>query len=174
MLKNYNRYKVLKIFLNSPTETFRLRELSRLSGISPLSVANYLKELEEEGILTRFEKNRVPFYKAMRDNEKFRLYQKISTIYELEESGLIDEIWYALSPDAIILYGSFSKGDAIETSDVDLFIIGKEKKIDLSKYENKLGREIHLMFKQDIKKVPNELRNNLINGIVLKGYLKVF
>ena len=53
-----------------------------------------------------------------------------------------------------------------------IFIIGKEKKIGLEKYEKKLGKEIHLMFESSPKKISKELKNNLVNGIVLKGYFK--
>jgi len=174
MLKKYNRYKLLRVFMDSPTESFRLRELSRLSKIAPLSVMNYLKEFEEEGLVKRFEKRGVPFYQAKRSNEKFILYKKISIIYELNESGLVDELWDKLSPDAIILYGSYAKGESIENSDIDIFMMGKETEIKLTEFEKKLGKKIHLMFETDIKNVPRELRNNLINGIILKGYLKAF
>lgn len=172
MLQDYNRYKLLKIFLDNPTESFRLRELSRLSKISPLSVSNYLKEFEKEGLIKKYIKREVPFYQAIRDTPNFILYKKLSIIYELNHSGLIDYLWESLSPSAIILYGSFSKGDSIENSDIDLFIIGKETKIDLEKYQKLFGREIHLLFKQEPKKIPKELKNNLINGIVLKGYFE--
>jgi predicted nucleotidyltransferase len=173
MLQKYNRYKLLKIFLDNPTESFRLRELSRLSKISPVSVINYLKEFEEEELIKSYKKREIPFYIAERDNEKFILYKKISIIYELNECSLVDFLWDKLSPDAIILYGSHAKGEAIETSDIDIFIIGKEKKLDLEEFEKKLNKKIHLMFDKDIKHMPKELKNNLINGIVLKGYFKV-
>ncbi|OYT32192.1 hypothetical protein B6U93_02410 [Candidatus Woesearchaeota archaeon ex4484_78] len=174
MFKNYNKYKILKLFLNSPTESFRLRELSRLSNISPLSVMNYLKKFEKEGLIKRFVKRKIPFYQAERDNEKFILYQKLSIIYELHESGLVDDLWDKLSPEAIILFGSFAKGEAVESSDIDIFIIGKEKKIDLTEFEKKLNKKIHLMFEPNLKNISKELKNNLINGVVLKGFLKVF
>jgi predicted nucleotidyltransferase len=174
MLKNYNRYRLLKIFLEYPTEMFRLRELSRLSKISPLSVMNYLKEFGKEGIMKSFKKRDIPFYQAIRDNERFILYKKISIIYEINESGLADELWEKLSPEAVILYGSYTKGESVEESDIDIFIIGKEKEINLTEFEKKLGKKIHLMFEQDVKKIPKELKNNLVNGIVLKGYFKVF
>jgi len=173
MLKKYNRYILLKIFLDNPTESFRLRELSRLSKISPLSVMNYLKEFEKEGLIQRSQKRDIPFYTAVRDNEKFILYKKISIIYELNESGLVDFLWEKLSPDAIILYGSYAKGESIEVSDIDIFVVCKEKKIELEEFEKKLSKKIHLMFEADVKKIPKELRNNLINGIVLKGYFKI-
>ena len=174
MLQKYNRYKLLKIFLDNPTESFRLRELSRLSKISPVSVINYLKEFEKEELIKSYKKREIPFYVAERDNEKFILYNKISIIYELNTSGLVDFLWDKLSPDAIILYGSHAKGEAIETSDIDIFVIGKEKKLNLDEFEKKIDKRIHLMFDDNIKHVPKELKNNLINGIILKGYFKVF
>ena len=173
MLKNYNRYKILKIFLNSPTEKFRLREISRIAKVSPASVMNYLKEFEKEGIIKRIEKRGIPFYSAERDTEDLVFYKKISILYELHDSGLIEELWDKLCPKAIILYGSHAKGESTEESDVDIFIIGKEKQFDLTVFEKKLGKTIHLMFDK-VENIPKELKNNLINGIVLKGYLNVF
>jgi DNA-binding transcriptional ArsR family regulator len=172
MLQKYNRYKLLKIFLDNPTESFRLRELSRMSKISPLSVMNYLKEFEKEKIVERYEKRKIPFYQAVRDNSDFVLYKKISGIYELNKTGLIEYLWEKLSPQAIILYGSYAKGEAVEDSDIDIFIIGKEKKIDLRNYEKKIGKGIHLMFNENSEHISKELKNNLINGIILKGYFK--
>ena len=174
MLQKNNRYKLLKIFLFNPTEEFRLRELSRLSKISPPSVMAYLKEFEREELIKSFKKRGVPFYKSEIDGEKFREYKKISILFEINDSGLTDFLWDELSPRAIILYGSFAKGESLEESDLDLFIIGKERRLKLEKFEKKLGRKIHLMFEDNPKNIPNELKNNLINGIILKGYLKLF
>lgn len=174
MLEKNNKYKLLKIFLFNPTEEFRLRELSRLSKISPPSVMDYLKKLEKEELIKSYRKREIPFYKAEIDNEKFREYKKISILFEINNSGLIDFLWDELSPKAIVLYGSCAKGESTENSDLDLFFIGKEKNINLDKYEKNLGIKIHLFFEEDIKKIPKELKNNLVNGIVLKGYLRLF
>jgi len=174
MLEKNNRYKLLKIFLEFPLETFRLRELARMSKISPPSVMNYLKEFEKEGLIKKYTKRGIPFYKAERDNEKFVEYKKISIIFELNNSGLINFLWRSLSPETIILYGSYARGESTDESDVDIFIIGKEKNINLTIFEKKLNKRIHIIFENNIKKISNELKNNLINGIVLKGYLKLF
>src|SRR3989344_7235305 len=174
MLEKYNRYKLLKIFLFNPTEKFRLRELSRMSEISPPSVMNYLRKFEKEELIKSFKKREVPFYKAEIDNDRFREYKKISILFEIDNSGLADFLWHEISPKAIILYGSYAKGESTENSDLDLFVVGKEKKINLSKYEERLGLKIHLFFEGDLKKIPKELKNNLVNGIVLKGYLRLF
>jgi predicted nucleotidyltransferase len=172
MFKNYNKYSVLKAFLDNPTESFRLRELGRKVKLAPLSLSNYLRELENEGLVRSYEKNKIKFYTAQRDSIRFARFQKISIQYELYESGVIDEIWEKLHPETIVLYGSYAKGEAIESSDVDLFLICKEKHINLEEYEKKLGKKMHLMFGVD-GKISIELKNNLVNGIVMRGYLKV-
>ncbi|MBS3072047.1 nucleotidyltransferase domain-containing protein [Candidatus Pacearchaeota archaeon] len=174
MLNKYNRYKLLRLFLDSPTESFRLREIARLTKISPPSVINYLKEFEKDGLIRRQIKREIPFYNSIRDNSNFILYKKISILFELNNSGLIDYLWDKLSPEAIILYGSFSRGESIENSDVDLFILGKNKNIDLINFEKKLNKRLHILFKESTKEIPNELKNNILNGIILKGYIKVF
>src|SRR3989344_5488830 len=114
MLQKYNRYKLLKIFLFNPMEEFRLRELGRLSKISPPSVMAYLKEFERENLIKKFSKRGIPFYKAEMDNEKFREYKKISIFFEINNSGLADFLWDKISPKALILYGSFAKGESLE------------------------------------------------------------
>ena len=174
MLEKYNRYKLLKNFLYNPTEEFRLRELSRLSGISPPSVMNYLKEFENDELIRIYKKRGIPVYTACIDNEKFREYKKLSILFELNNLGVTDYLWQKTSPEAIILYGSYAKGESTDDSDIDIFIIGKEKKLDLDKFEKKLDKKIHIIFDDFPKKIPTELKNNLINGIVLRGYLNLF
>ena len=174
MLGKDNRYKVLKVFLDSPTYEFGLREISRICKVAPPSVSNYLKEFEREGLVERKFRKDLPVYTGNREQDMFITYKKISILYELFNCGLVHFLWNNLSPQAIILYGSFARGESIEDSDIDIFVIGKEKKIDLEKYEKKLGKKIHLMFNANVKNIQKELKNNLINGIILKGYLKVY
>lgn len=173
MLKDYNKYKVLKVFLFNPTESFRLRELSRKVNLAPTSLLIYLKMLEKQGLIQVKKKDKIKFYFSQRDSREFKRYQKLSMQYELYESGIIDKIWEDLNPEAIIFYGSYAKGEATETSDIDLFVMCSQKAIDLQEYEKKIGKEVHLMFEIG-DKIPNELKNNLTNGIVMAGYFKAF
>ena len=174
MLENNNKYNLLKIFLDNPTESFRLRELSRMSKISPPSVINYLKEFIKQKLVNKYEKRGIPFYKAERDNKDFKEYKKLSILFELNKSRIIDYLWDKLSPDVIVLFGSFSKGESIENSDIDLFVQASERKINLSNYEKNFGREINLFLEENFSRLSKELKNNILNGIILRGYLKVF
>lgn len=170
-----NKKKILELFFDNPIEQFYLRQISRKTGIAVTSVKKYLNELVDEGFIVKIDKGIYPSFKADRDNDSglFRLHKTLSIIERINSSGLLDYLWNNLYPEAIILYGSASRGEDIEGSDIDFFIVGKEKNIDLKKFEKMFDREIHLMFKDNPKKIPDKLKSNLINGIVLKGYFNI-
>ena len=177
MLQKDNRYRILQIFFEDPIlKGFQLREISRNVKIAPTSVKKYLNELEKEGLIMKA-KHRIyeyPIYYANRDNDYFKFLKKLDIINAIKESGLLDYLYEKCMPDAIILFGSASIGEDIKDSDLDLFLLCKEKKLDLSRYEKQVTRKINLFFSEDFNKLSKELRNNIVNGIILKGYLKVF
>ena len=76
-------------------------------------------------------------------------------------------------PSVIILFGSASRGEDLKESDLDIFLECKETKLNAEKYEKELNRKINLFF-GEFNKLSSELKNNILNGTVLKGYLKVF
>ena len=78
------------------------------------------------------------------------------------------------NPNSIVLFGSYQKGEDTIKSDIDLFIESKEQNINLQEFETKLNRKIQLHFNESFEKYPKELKNNICNGIVLKGYLEIF
>jgi predicted nucleotidyltransferase len=103
-----------------------------------------------------------------------RNYKKIYNISFLIESGIIEHIWNRIMPKSIILFGSYSRGEDDETSDIDIFVEAKQEKIDTSKFEKKLCRKIQLHFNPDFKSYSSELKNNIINGTILYGFLEGF
>lgn len=174
MLQKYSRYRILQEFFDFPLKDFQMREISRRTKIAQTSVTNHLKALVKEGFIIKEKKGIYPSFKANRDSELFRLYRKSDIVRRIQETGLLDYIWDNTSPDAIILFGSVSKGDDIESSDIDLFVQAKEKKVSLDEYEKRLNREISLFFEENFSKLSKELKNNILNGIILKGYIKAF
>jgi len=179
MLQKYNKYKVLKIFFEDPKPEgigFQLREISRKIKLAPVSVKNYLEELEKEGMIKK-SKHRIhkfPVYYANRENEKFLFYKKIDNIITLEESGLIDYLDDECTPDTIILFGSAARGEDLKNSDIDLFLQCEERDLNLKTFEKKINRKINPFFSENFNKLSKELKNNILNGIILKGYLKIF
>lgn len=78
-----------------------------------------------------------------------------------------------LHPQAIILFGSGAKGEYVQKSDIDLFVLSSEKQVDVVKYELKLKRKINILLKDNYNQLSPELFNNIINGYKLKGYIKL-
>ena len=174
MIEKYSRYRILQKFFDFPTKDFQMREISRITKISQPSVMNHLKALLKEGFVLKEKKGIYPTYRANRENELFKIYRKTDIIQRIYRTGLSEHVYNSCMPNAIILFGSASKGEDIENSDIDFFIQSSEKKIELKKYEKLLNRKISLFFKEDFSKLSNEIKNNILNGIVVRGYLKVF
>lgn len=179
MLQNYNKWTVLKAFFNDPLpkgDGFQLREISRKVKLAPCSVKKYLNELEKEELIIK-SKHRIhgyPVYRANRDATKFQFFKKLDTLISLEESGILDHLQNECMPDAIILFGSASRGEDLKQSDIDLFLLCKESQLQLENYERRLNRRISLHFSKHFNTLGKELQNNILNGIILRGYLKVF
>lgn len=176
MLKNHNRDKILEQFFIDPVREggFQLREISRETDIAPPSAKKYLLELEKAGIITKKRIHNYPVYFANRDNEYYRFLKRIATVKGIHETGLLQYLHEKLLPDAIMLFGSAARGEDTKESDIDIFLQCKEKELDLAAFEHHLHRKINTFFAKDFNKLSPELKNNIINGIILKGYLKVF
>lgn len=179
MLQNYNKWKVLKIFFENPNPKgagFQLREIGRMTNLATTSVKRYLNELVNEELIikTMHRIHAYPVYWANQDSEKFRFLKKIDTIMTLKESKLIEFLENNCMPDVIILFGSASRGEDTAESDIDLYLKCKERKLDMQDFEGKVKRKISLFFSEDFGELSNELKNNIINGTILKGYLRVF
>jgi len=179
MLQKDNRYKVLSIFFDDPVPKgigFQLREISRMVEVAPPSVKKYLKELEKESLIVKT-KHRIhgyPVYYANRDNENFKFLKRLHNVMKIRESGLLEYLSERCMPDAVILFGSAANGEDLKESDIDIFVMSKEEKLDLKQFNKCLNRKINLFFSDNFNKLSKELRNNIINGVILKGYLKVF
>lgn len=164
---------VLEVFFDSPTKEFHARELSRKTSLSIFSVLEAIKKLSKEGIISVHKKGNMKIIKADQ-SVKFIRAKRINNLEKIYNSGLTDYLNETYDkPEAIILFGSYSRGDDIETSDIDIAVITKghkDHKNSLERFERITSRKISV-HEIDIKKVSREFHNNLINGIVLEGAL---
>ncbi len=112
-------------------------------------------------------------YRANRDSTSWLPLKRTQNLLALYESGLVEALVdHYEEPSAIILFGSFSRGNDTERSDIDIAVfVDAEKDLDLSKFERKLGRKVHLV-ETTYKDASKEFLNNLANGIVIHGYFK--
>ena len=166
--------RIMQCFFNYPRKNFQIRELSRDSKIAHPSAREYVNRLLKDGLIIKEKISTYPSYKANRENKLFKFYKKIDTITRLHDTGLIDYINNSCFPKVIILFGSASIGEDIENSDIDIYVNSKAKKLNLEKYEKALKRKVNILFEEDFNKINKELRNNIINGTIMEGYLEAF
>lgn len=168
MLEIINR---LSAFFEDNYREFSVREYSRKIKISPPTASKILKGFAKEKLLSLRKERGFLLFKINRGNGVAR---DLSRIYWGEKlNNLTVFLEEELYSDSIVLFGSLSKLETTEKSDIDIAIFTKSKKnIDLSKFEEKLGREIQLFVFESLGKVNKELKNNILNGYILAGYIK--
>ncbi|MBU2561726.1 MAG: nucleotidyltransferase domain-containing protein [Nanoarchaeota archaeon] len=178
MIQKSSIWNTAGIFFNYPTNEHYLLEMSREIDLAHTSLKQNLNQLINEGIIKEKVNKRgnrkYPVYKADTDSQAYRQAKRAYNITTLLDSGLIQHLDDSLMPKCIVLFGSYARGEDVEESDIDIFIECKEQTMDLARYEKALKRKIQLHFKKSFKDIPNEMKNSIINGIVLKGFLEAF
>jgi len=165
MIQKCSQWKVLRIFFLEPTRIHYIKEIARKIGLAHTSVKKHLLEIANEGLIKKTKGEIFSGYKADRENPEFIFYKKINNLIELKKSGII-EIIKERYPKSIILFGSYEKGEDIETSDIDLFIDSKKFDIETEKLEKSLNRGIHIIFKGEESK---SLSEGILQGTLLFG-----
>jgi predicted nucleotidyltransferase len=173
MIEKNNNLKVMELFFKFPERKFHLRELERLTKLSLPAVRNICQKLEKKGLLESKKEKIVKNFYATR-NQKFIQLKRIYNIQSLFSIGLVDYLKNIYEePEAIVLFGSYSKGEDISQSDVDIAVITPiSKELKISLFEKKLAKKIKV-YEIQLKKAEKEFLNTLANGIILSGYLNI-
>ncbi len=169
------KLKIMYYFFENPTQKLRTRQIERSVIVALPSVIQYTKKLIEEEIIKKEQIAGVVVFSANRTSKKYLLEKKFNNIRKVIGSGLVEYLVTQLSNPIIILFGSFSRGEDIETSDIDLYVeTPSTQKINLRIFEKKLHKDIQLFTHKNIHQIKNkELANNIINGITLNGFIEV-
>jgi len=119
------RRQVLGLLLLRPDETFYVREIARLTGISAGSLHRELKLLTEAGLLLRTTAGNQVRYQANRDCP---IFDEMAGIFR-KTAGLADVLRDLLEPmqrkiALALIFGSMAKGEAGAASDIDLLVVG--------------------------------------------------
>jgi len=176
-MKSTNIKETIKeFFFVNPNAKLRVRGIEKKLKLPLPSVIRYCKELKKEAILTTIKTDNVVFYTADKTSNCFLFQKKLYNIKSMYTSGLMEFIKIELNNPAVIVFGSYSKGEDVENSDIDLYIeTPSSKNISLNEFENTLSRKIQVFRYRGLKEIRNiNLANNIINGIILNGYVEVF
>ncbi|MFH1448057.1 MAG: nucleotidyltransferase domain-containing protein [Candidatus Micrarchaeota archaeon] len=99
------------------------RQIAKEAGVSSGSANSILRRFEKIGLLKTTRKGKMVFYSRNDDNPLLRQFKVFLTVNEL--MPVMKKI-VPLS-NRIVLFGSCAEGRDVETSDIDVFILSKEK-----------------------------------------------
>lgn len=162
---------VLEPFFNS-TKHWHFDELHKQIGISKPQLSFWLKKLIKEKIISKIKlKRKMPYYISNLNNPHFQNKKRLFGLKKITESGLLDHLSTLKDAKVAILFGSFSRSDWYEHSDIDIFIYGSDDDFEQGKYESALHREIQVRSarnKKDLKRI-NKLLPYILSGNFIKG-----
>lgn len=171
MFDESNKGRVLAQVFRNPEKRFYVRELAERVDAAPSTVSRAIAELEDRGLVET--ERDIKLYVSASDTDRFRDAKRAFNLWQLMESGLIDELAQEMRPAAIVLFGSYARGEDTSDSDIDIAVVGgREPALDLDTYETLLGRELNLV-SVDTEAMDDRFKESLANGIVLRGYLPV-
>ncbi|MBI3051203.1 nucleotidyltransferase domain-containing protein [Candidatus Woesearchaeota archaeon] len=160
---------VMAVIFQSPTTEFHLRQLEKVTGLSMPTIISATDKLARMGLITKEKGKIMTLVKANAENRDFIRYKRLYNIRALYESGIVDWLDKAYNhPQAIVLFGSFSRGEDIEKSDIDLAVkTTRKQRPDTAKYEKMLGKRVSIH--EVDERISEEFKASLHNGIVLEG-----
>ncbi len=143
-----SRAAVLAVLLLRPDESLHVRELARLTGVSPGTLHRELRALTGLGLLQRRAVGRQVFYTA---NPSSPVFEDLASLLR-KTAGLVDVLRSALAPladriERAFVYGSMASGQIHAHSDIDVMVIGDlgfaEVVLALAPAQESLRREIN-------------------------------
>ena len=164
--------EILRLLFVKTGKPLNALRIAQILVVSQPAVSKALPELEKLGfvkIMKNKESGRFSI-ELNRDNHKVIWLKKVDNLKQLYESDFVQGLYDNFPGATVILFGSFSSGEDTINSDIDIAIIGvKKKNFDLSDFEKVLEREININYYGSWKLIHKNLKDNILNGIILKG-----
>ncbi|MBU1975942.1 MAG: nucleotidyltransferase domain-containing protein [Nanoarchaeota archaeon] len=177
---NEAHLKVLHWFFSYPTGAIGLNDLADALDIAKTTAKTIVLQLIEEGFLQREILGRM-WRITVNSKHPYNFTRKICyNLNMISESGIIPLIYKLLdNPKAIILFGSYRKGDDNEKSDIDIAVeisgnddvqIMELGKISRFGYRKNVAVNAYIFSRN---RIDLNIFANIANGIVLDGFLEV-
>lgn len=165
--------EILRFLFREAEKSFNARQLSLALNVSQTAISKSLPLLKKNKLIYVTKTSGRLSIELNRDNQQIFQMKQIDNLRTIYESGLVDFLEDKFLGLTIILFGSYSRGDDISKSDIDIAIIGQEKEVNLKKFEKVLFRKIVLNFYSSFPVIHKNLKENLCNGILLSGGIEL-
>lgn len=163
--------EILRFMFDFPEKKFNQREIAKTLNYSPTAIKKAVDFLHDKNyVQVKKNNSKILEIELNLENEEIIYLKKLENLRKIYVSGIIFFLEDIFPTKTIILFGSYSKGEDISSSDIDIAIIGsKEKEIPKKKFEKLLKRKINFQFYPKLNGIHKNLKENLLNGIILSG-----
>ncbi len=154
ILVNTNAQKILWFLIQHPGKEYLEKEIQKSTKISKAGVNFAMKNLWKKKLTLRQKRGKIAFYSVNYSHPVIKQLKVLKKILE------VTPILEKLKPESmkIILYGSCSRGEDTEQSDMDLFIVTNSSKEEILKLINKWRskRKYQIVIRSPLKYVEME------------------
>ncbi len=164
--------EILRLLFIKAGKVLNQRQIANSLEVSSPAIMKALPGLEKEKFIKIQQDKETKRWsiELNRANHLVMQLKRADNLKLIYETGLADFLEKEFAGAAIILFGSYSRGEDTVGSDLDLAVIGrKDKKIDLTKYEKDMERQININSYESFNNIHKHLKENLCNGIILVG-----
>lgn len=140
-LLNRTPLKIFSYLCRVPHVSHYEREIARAIDVSIGATNQTLKLLLNLDVVTREKKGQLYLYRVTDDNPLVKKFKKFENVLDI--TGLVLKIKDMCNK--VVLYGSCAKGEDTIQSDIDLFVISREKEKvlnEIMKETKRMRREI--------------------------------
>ena len=174
--------RILQLFFSTPDLEMSLNELSGKLKISKTTAKKVILELEKLGFIIKKTYGKTWSIRCNKQhtyNSTRKISSNLEVIFENYPNWRQQIIDIAGNPKAVILFGSYRKGDDTEDSDIDIAVeVSDNKNIRIVPfgimpkfgYRKNVPVNLHIFSRN---KIDINLFSNIANGIVLEGFLEV-
>jgi predicted nucleotidyltransferase len=168
--------EILRLFFIKAGTALNQNQIAKSLQVSSPAVMKAIPGLEEEGMINVQQDSESKRWsiELNRGSRRAMQLKKVDNQRLVYESGLHDFLEKEFAGATIILFGSYSRGEDIVNSDIDIAVVGRKgKEADLARFEGLLERKISINFYESFGKIHKPLRENLCNGILLAGGIEL-
>ena len=163
-----NSQRILDFLVKNPGKEFLSREIQKTTKISKAGTNFALNDLVEAKFVKRKKRGKFYLYSIDSTSPVAKQLKILKTVISL--SSLIKKV--KSSAKKIILYGSKSRGEDTEDSDIDLFIVtNTPKETEGVIKKGSIGKKIQLIMRTPLKYVEMETTNPTFYKEIERGII---
>ncbi len=123
------RYRIVRLLILLPEKEFTGREIARLLHVSHTGVQKAIRPIVEAGLAQEKRIGRSNVYSANKDSYLFRTFRSWFGSEDRIQRGLVETLRSKLEDVVVsaVVFGSFAKGSAGPTSDLDLLVVTEDR-----------------------------------------------